>query len=273
MSMTDTIDPAALTGAQAEGTDGGKLGKIDSIYLDNTSGKPEWAAIKSGLFGGHVSLVPLRDGAWDGTVLRLPFDKEQLRSAPHHDPDTEISVQDEQELYRHYGINHPGGAGDSTGPDVGTPRQETGGRADATSSPDQGPGTDQAMTRSEERLQVGTETHETGRARLRKHIVTEHVTTTVPVQHEEVTIEREPITEANRDAATSGPDLTEAEHEVTLHEERLVTAKETVPVEQVRLGKETVTEDQQINETVRKEQIEAERTGNAPTTQQNRTER
>jgi len=256
MSMANTINAADLTGAQAEGNDGGKLGKVDSIYLDNTSGKPEWAAIKSGLFGGHVSLVPLREADWDGTVLRLPFDKEQLRGAPHHDPDTEISVQDEQELYRHYGIDYAGGVGDS--------RQ-------TTSAPEPRSSTDQAMTRSEEQLRVGTETHETGRARLRKHIVTEHVTTTVPVQHEEVTIEREPITEANRDAAMTGPDLTEAEHEVTLHEERVVTEKETVPVERVRLGTETVTENQQIDETIRKERIEGERTG--PTTEQNRTER
>jgi uncharacterized protein (TIGR02271 family) len=112
------------------------------------------------------------------------------------------------------------------------------------------------MTRSEERLHVGTENVQTGRARLRKYVVTETVTTSVPVSHEEVRLEREPITEANRDAALSGPAISEEEHEVTLHAERPVVAKEAVPVERVRLGTETVTQEQQITEQVRKEQID-----------------
>ncbi|HEX3592206.1 MAG TPA: YsnF/AvaK domain-containing protein, partial [Pseudonocardiaceae bacterium] len=121
-----------------------------------------------------------------------------------------------------------------------------------------GPNTDEAMTRSEERLHVGTESRVAGKARLRKHIVTENVSTTVPVRHEEVTVEREPITEANRADAMSGGELTEEEHEVTLHEERVVTAKEAVPVERVRLGTETVTEHAHVDDTVRKEQIESD---------------
>ena len=119
-----------------------------------------------------------------------------------------------------------------------------------------GPTTDDAMTRSEERLHVGTETVPAGRARLRKYVVTENVTQTVPVSHEEVRVEREPITEANVDAAMSGPDISEEEHEVTLRAERPVVAKEAVPVERVRLSTETVTEEHEVNEQVRKEQIE-----------------
>jgi uncharacterized protein (TIGR02271 family) len=114
------------------------------------------------------------------------------------------------------------------------------------------------MTRSEERLEVGTESRESGRARLRKFVVTENVTQTVPVSHEEVRIEREPITDANRGEAMSGGEITEEEHEVTLHEERPVTRKETVPVERVRLDTETVTDQEQVSEQVRKEQIEAD---------------
>ena len=112
------------------------------------------------------------------------------------------------------------------------------------------------MTRSEERLHVGTENVVAGRARLRKYVVTEQVSTTIPVSHEEVRIEREPITEANRGAAMSGPDISEEEHEVTLRAERPVVAKEAVPVERVRLGTETVTEEHQVHEQVRKEQID-----------------
>jgi len=114
------------------------------------------------------------------------------------------------------------------------------------------------MTRSEEELQVGTRQRERGRARLRKYVVTEQVTKTVPVQREEARLEREPITDANIDAATSGPDLTEAEHEVTLREEEPVVEKRVVPKERVRLDKDVATEEREVAEDVRKERIEPE---------------
>ena len=101
-----------------------------------------------------------------------------------------------------------------------------------------GPTTDDAMTRSEERLNVGTRSEEVGRARLRKYVVTENVTETVPVSREEVRVEREPITDANLGNAMSGPAISEEEHEVTLHAERAVVEKEAVPVERVRLDKD-----------------------------------
>jgi uncharacterized protein (TIGR02271 family) len=114
------------------------------------------------------------------------------------------------------------------------------------------------MTRSEERLHVGTEREATGRARLRKYVTTENVTRTVPVQREEVRLEREPITDANRGAALNGPDISEEEHEVILHEERPVVDKETVPVERVRLDKDVVQDDATVSEEVRKEHIDAD---------------
>ena len=114
------------------------------------------------------------------------------------------------------------------------------------------------MTLSEERLNVGTEQVEAGRARLRKYVVTENVTETVPVSHEEVRVTREPITEANMGNAMDGPAISEEEHEVTLHAERAVVEKEAVPVERVRLDKQTVTEQERVSEDVRKEQVEVD---------------
>jgi uncharacterized protein (TIGR02271 family) len=121
-----------------------------------------------------------------------------------------------------------------------------------------GPTTDDAMTLSEERVNVGTQQREAGRARLRKYVVTENVTQTVPVSHEEVRVEREPITDANIGNATSGPSISEEEHEVILHEERPVVEKEAVPVERVRLDTETVTENVTVNEEVRKEELDTD---------------
>ena len=97
------------------------------------------------------------------------------------------------------------------------------------------------MTRSEEELRVGTTERERGRARLRKYVVTEQVERTVPVRREEVRVEREPITDANVDQAMDGPEISEEEHEVVLHEEEAVVEKRVVPKERVRLDKETVT--------------------------------
>ncbi len=112
-------------------------------------------------------------------------------------------------------------------------RQDRAGESGVQGRDTSGPTTDEAMTRSEEQLHVGTEQQETGKARLRKHIVTETETVQAPVSREEVRVEREPITEANRGQAMAGGDLTEEEHEVTLTEERAVVTKEAVPVERV----------------------------------------
>jgi uncharacterized protein (TIGR02271 family) len=107
-------------------------------------------------------------------------------------------------------------------------------------------------------MRVGTERVEAGRARLRKHVVTEHVTQTVPVKREEVRLEREPITDANVGSAMDGPDISEEEHEVTLTEERPVVAKETVPVERVRLTKDEHVGEETVSGEVRKEQIDSD---------------
>ena len=127
-----------------------------------------------------------------------------------------------------------------------------------------GPTTDSAMTRSEEHLRVGTETHEVGRARLRKYIVTEQQSVQVPVSREEVRVEREPITDANRGDAYDGPALSEEEHEVVLHAERPVVDTEVEAVERVRLDTETVRGTETVSGEVRKEEIEVvDETGTA----------
>jgi uncharacterized protein (TIGR02271 family) len=87
-------------------------------------------------------------------------------------------------------------------------------------------------------------------------VVTEQQQVSVPVSREELRIEREPVTDANRGRATDGPPISEEEHEVTLHEERPVVEKEAVPVERVRLGKQTVTDQETVGGQVRKEEID-----------------
>jgi uncharacterized protein (TIGR02271 family) len=92
-------------------------------------------------------------------------------------------------------------------------------------------------------------------------VVTEHQQVSVPVAREELRVEREPITGANRDDAYSGPEISEAEHEVTLHEERPVVHTETVPTERVRLTTETKRDTEQVGRDVRREEIELDEDG------------
>jgi uncharacterized protein (TIGR02271 family) len=241
----------AVLGSTAVGTDG-KLGTVGEVYLDDESGRPEWATVRTGMFGTKEAFIPLADADISGADLRVPYGKDTVTGAPHIDSEGHLSPAEEEELYRYYGVG-TGTTADTTSVDTTSVDTASRGTVGHDMS---GPTTDDAMTRSEEHVQVGTQRVEAGRARLRKYVVTENVTRTVPVSHEEVRLEREPITDANVGNALDGPAISEEEHEVVLHAERPVVTKEAVPVERVRLDTATVQEQQQVTEQVRKEQVE-----------------
>jgi uncharacterized protein (TIGR02271 family) len=256
MTPTETV-VAAWRGRDAVDSDGEKIGTIDEIYMDAETGKPEWLAVKTGMFGSKVSFIPIAEAGEANGDVRVPFDKQQVKDAPKAEADGELSQEEEAGLYRHYGLDYSEAQSDSGLPEgQGNGRQET--SRGTVGRDTSGPTTDDAMTRSEEELRVGKSSRERGRARLRKYVVTEQVQKTVPVQREEVRVEREPITDANVGDATAGPAISEEEHEVVLHEEEVITEKRAVPKERVRLDKDTVTEDQTVSEEIRKEQIEAD---------------
>jgi uncharacterized protein (TIGR02271 family) len=247
MITTDAI-PAVL-GHTVYDSSHNKLGKIGQVYVDDTTGQPEWMTVNTGLFGTKETLVPLEPAEVQGDEVMVPFRKDQIKDAPTVDTKAggQLSQEDEIRLYDHYGMSS--GTTDT--------RRDARGAVGRDTS---GPTTDDAMTRSEERLRVGKETRETGRVRLRKYVVTEEEQQTVPVRKEKVRVEREPITEENIDRAASGPEISEEEHEVVLHEERPVAATETVPAERVRLSKDTEVQDETVAGQVRKERIETEGT-------------
>lgn len=251
MITTDQARQLLDNGGNVLGTDGGKIGTIGQVFLDDQSGEPEWVTAKTGLFGNGESFVPLHEAESDGRDVRVPYSKDHVKDAPRvSDSDGHLSQDEESTLFRHYGQ-----AGTTSTPDRDTRPERASDAAGTVGQDTSGPTTDSAMTRSEEQLHVGTEKVETGRARLRKYVVTENVTKTVPVTREEVRLEREPITDANRDQAVSGGDLTSEEHEVTLHEDRVVVDKDTVPVERVKVDVDTVTDQRQVDEQVRHEEI------------------
>jgi uncharacterized protein (TIGR02271 family) len=271
----NTSDVTRLRGLEVVDRDGDKIGKVDEIYLDQQTSQPEWLAVKTGLFGSNVSFIPLAQATTEGDVVRVPFEKSHVKDAPNADPDGELSQDEEARLYRHYGLDYGESHSDSglaegrfdetgrtgvTGTGTGTHDRDFD-DVGTTGRDTSGPTTDDAMTRSEEEVKVGTAKREAGRARLRKYVVTDEVTQTVPVEREELRVEREPITDANRGAALDGPEISEEEHEVVLHEEEPVVQKEVVAKERVRLDKDAHTEERTVAEERRREEIEVDDAG------------
>jgi uncharacterized protein (TIGR02271 family) len=247
--MIDKNDVTTLSGATVRTSRGDKIGKVAQVYLDDHTGEPTWVTVRTGLFGTKESFVPLAGARLDHDLLVVDVTEDQVHGAPRVDTDGHLSEVQEAEIHRYYGL-------DRKAPAARASRTKTGTRdRDRAAS---GRATDGAMTRSEERLRAGTERVETGRARLRKYVVTDTEQVQVPVSREEVRVQREPITDANRDAAYRGPAISEDEHEVTLHAERPVVETEAVPVERVRLDKERVSDSETVTGEVRKERIEVD---------------
>jgi uncharacterized protein (TIGR02271 family) len=232
-----------LMGGTAMSSDGDSLGRIGQVYLDDQTGQPEWATVSTGVFGGRESFVPLALAEVVGTELEVPYDRDMVKGASNVEAEGgHLSQQEEAELFTYYGLAYSEVDSDDVGRDLSEPA------------------TDDLMTRSEERLTIATVRREVGRARLRKYIVTEQQTVTVPVTREQIRIEREPITAADITNGTTdtagGPTLREEEHEIVLHAARAVVDKLTVPVERVRLDTDVVTDSQTVTADIRRELIE-----------------
>jgi hypothetical protein len=160
---------------------GERIGKFEEIFLDAESNTPAWGAVGSGLFGRRHSLLPLGEVEAAGDdELQLPFDKEHVLAAPQVEPDVELSRDEEEALYRHYGLDYSSKSEEAEG----------GG-----------------LIRSEEEVDVRTEARPRERLRLKKYVVTEHVTKKVPVRREKIAVEREPVGDEPEaeDATSEGP--------------------------------------------------------------------
>jgi uncharacterized protein (TIGR02271 family) len=230
-------DPRTWAGVTVVGSGGELLGYLGPVYSDNATGRPAWAAVHG---TRHTAVVPLEVTRFDGKAVRLPFGAERLGTAPHHDPDTQLSYQDGDDLYRHYGLAPP-----ARSPATGSPAADVGGEA--------------AMVRSQEQLRVGREIVVVGRVRMRKRLVTEEQSFTVPVTREEITFDYDEIPAEQRvpDGTT---EFSEDTYEVIRYEERVVITKQFVPVERVRMIRRVVTTDQTVVGQVRTELIDVEQT-------------
>ena len=177
--MTIAATANQYIGRRAVDPQGSKIGLVGQVYLDDETGRPDWVTVNTGLFGTRENFVPLRGSRIDGDDLVLPFDKDVVKDSPEITDSRHLDLDEEQSLYAYY-EQYLRAGGDRTEYEQTT---ATGGRrntrqhkAHETSRSH----TDDVMTRSEERLRVGTEQVETGRARLRKYVVTEQQSVDVP---------------------------------------------------------------------------------------------
>ncbi|MCF6744919.1 DUF2382 domain-containing protein [Blastococcus sp. KM273128] len=257
--MLSQHEVTAAIGSTAYGDGGDKLGTVEHFFVDDRTGEPTWVAVTTGLFGTRQSIVPAREASWEDGRLRVPVTAEAVTSAPAMEG-THLDPGDEAELRRHYGLGEAAG---------GRHREPDGTASPASGTAAQTPG---AMTRSEERLRVGTEQVAARRVRLVKYVVTEEVQVTVPVRREEIRLDEVPLEgtgtagdDTARDAGveeslvpagTATPGLPD---EIVLHAERPVFSVEVVPVERVRLRTEVVEGRETVTEQVLREQITVDR--------------
>ena len=264
-----------LANATAVDVNGEKVGDVQDVYVNDTTGQPDFISVNHGLFGGGTSIVPLRGHSLRDGELHLAFPKERIEDAPDLDENGHLTTEDQEAFYRHYGLTDvqdvttyetgaaygapaaagAAGAGAAAGyaaderrdEVVDTDRREFADRADHNDE----------LIRSEEQLNVSKDRVESGQVRLRKYVVNETETVEVPVEREEVRVVREPISEADR-ANYANEQIGEAEASVTLHEDRVNVSKESVPVEKVSLEKDTVQDTERVSEELRKERFETE---------------
>jgi hypothetical protein len=242
MAQLDIDTALEWRGRTVVDRDGDKIGKLEELYLDE-SDRPAWGAVTTGLFGRRQSFVPLADLRPAGDDLQVPYEKDRVKDAPNVDPDEALSGEEEDALHRHYGIGggEPsvertddagareavGDAGDrqtvadaryrQTAADAGDREAVADERRDEDAAePRRADGDDAGaeMIRSEEEVDVSTRRRVSGKARLKKYVVTEHVKKVVPVQREEVRVEFEPAEGEDEAEAATARDEDAQEDEV-----------------------------------------------------------
>lgn len=277
-----------LIGNEIYDQDGQRIGRVGNVYVDDSTHQPEWVTVRTGVLGTRESFVPLQGASTEENRINVDVPREKVRQAPKIDVEQgHLSDTEGADLYTHYGLRRTGeqpttdrqqeageqretaGRGTTT-PE--TPRTErTGTEQESSTTPKQatsgttpdtasslGPDSTGSMTRYEEHLRVGSEPVERGRVRLRKYVVTERESTTVPLSYEEAHIEREEIPESERRSMGSGAQLGETEQEFILHAEQPVVSAEPVAVERIRINTEKVTEERTIEGDVRRERFDVE---------------
>jgi uncharacterized protein (TIGR02271 family) len=264
---------------------GAKIGKVDDLFLDE-SDRPEYFGVKMGFLGTRSTLIPADITTINNEqgFVEVSQSKDTVKDGPAFDDDREITSEYENEVRSYYGL----GAVDST-EDRGTYGDYDGEHSGAGTTGSESAGTvgsgmsmgdtesgefrehdrnqegvsqpgsdlqdedELRVQRSEEELVAGTREREAGALKVRKRVRTDREQIDVPVKHEEVSVERVPMSGEATEAQ-----IGEDEVSVPVTEEEVVTEKRAVAKEEVRIRKDVVEDTEVVEEDVRREEVEIE---------------
>ncbi len=280
--MQDFTSIDRLQDANVYDTNGDKVGSVGQVYLDDATNEPTFVTVKTGLFGMKETFVPLNQASQAQDGLTVPFDKDFIKDAPNVDADGSLTPEEEQRIYEYYSLDYTAGRGNRDRDGLDDGREHDAQRRDASTqtghaagiaggagvgeSRDYAEGTvagdrgvdrdDASVVVRDEHLDVHTERQATGEYRLRKHTYQDTETIEVPVEREEVVVERTPVdpNSAEARAADRGDD----EVRVTTHEDVPVVDK-NVTAEKVSLDKTAVQDTETVTETVKHEDVDIDR--------------
>jgi uncharacterized protein (TIGR02271 family) len=225
---------------------GSKIGKVDDLFLDEND-QPEYVGVKMGLLGTKSTIIPMELATTDesaGTIT-VSTDKETAKDGPAFDDDREITPEYENEVRSYYGLGAAQAQGTGSYDTYEEPRTES--HSDVTHDDEL------RVQRSEEELRAGTREREAGSVKVRKRVRTDRERIEVPVKHEEVSVERVPVSGEATEAH-----IGEDEVSVPVTEEEVVVDKRAVAKEEVRLRKDVVEGTEFVEEDVRREEIDVE---------------
>ena len=172
--MISNENLGSIMGAPVVGPDDDRIGTVGQVFVDPTTGAPNWVTVHTGLFGRHETFVPLDEATWDREVLHVPYEKDLVKDAPRIHTDEALTPQAEDDLYRYY-------------------RMAVAEVSDDDEGDDENQDTDAAAPSS-------------GSRRLQKYTVTENQDVTVPVTHEEVRLEPDPDADSAAPSTNANPD-------------------------------------------------------------------
>jgi uncharacterized protein (TIGR02271 family) len=259
---------------------GSKIGKVDDLFVDEGD-NPEYIGVKMGFLGTSSTLIPweaVSSTDDEGRAITVAADKETAKNGPAFDDDREITPEFEQQVYSYYGLSRSSGSesgsygsyySDETdagtvGPGMSMGDTESGEfreHALTDEGVNQSRGDDLEdedelrVQRTEEELAAGTREREAGALNVRKRVRTDRERIEVPTRHEEVTVERVPVSEGT--AATEAQ-IGEDEVSVPVTEEEVVVEKRPVAKEEVRIRKDVVEDTEVVEEDVRREEIDVD---------------
>jgi uncharacterized protein (TIGR02271 family) len=228
-----------------------KVGTVDAVWEDHT-GQPAYIAVKTGWLGlGKAHVVPAHSAEVSDSTrkIRLPYAADVIKNAPSFERQIEIDDPAEIRIREYYRLH-----GFVINPEGSSCEIDTTDRRHRVTEDEV------RVPLSKEEVKIGKREVEAGGVRLRKIIRTETVNQPVELQREEIVVERVPAkgTPSRTDVA-----FREEEIYIPLRREEPMVEKTVRTTEEVRVGKKRETERRDISETVRREDVDIQRQGDA----------